>query len=318
MSIQDFFSCVYHCHRQRLDRLATLIVIEAIKDNVVSGKELEAGQFIEKGRNDLIKSEAEFINIRSGLFSNFGIDVGKFIDKPNPVDEAISQLQIYATKKGFIYEQTCLLAEYFGLLVQTQSQIQQDVVNPDGIGNAQSLLVNRIQSLIPILTGDNAEALMVEFSSLVSAPTQYTVRQYEFFVDKVCSGLNHKEIHADTTKKGTGQIHISGNITGSTIIVGSENEVQNSYKIRSDDFEHLISQLMQELRKVPKEKAQDAEVVAEYAKELSDEVSKEAPKKIKIQISKEGLMKAAENIASVLPTVLQIARQIVNHAVVSG
>lgn len=85
-----------------------------------------------------------------------------------------------------------------------------------------------------------------------------------------------------------------------------------------DEFDKLILQLIQELQKAPKENTQEAEAVAEYAKELIDEVGKENPKKIKINISKEGLLKAAENIASVLPMVLQLAKQIVNHIVVTG
>lgn len=318
MSIQDFFSCVYHSHRQRLDRLATLMVIDVIKDNVISGKELEAGQLIEKGRNDLAGVEAEFLNNRSGLFLNFGIDVGKFIDNINPVDEAINQLQKYATRKGFIYEQICLLAEYFGLFVQIKSQIQQDVVNGNGMKSAELLLINRIQSLLPVLAGENATELINEFSAIASNPNKYTLRQYEFFVDKVCSSLNHKENLGVTQKAETGQIHITGDITGSTIIVGNSNEVRSAFEIRKSDFEDLVSQLIRELQKAPHEKVQDAEVVAEYAKELADEVSKKAPRKVKINISKEGLIKAAENIASTLPTVLQIAKQIVNHKVLSS
>ncbi len=98
----------------------------------------------------------------------------------------------------------------------------------------------------------------------------------------------------------------------------SINHIQTINQSDKDDFEKLILQLTQELQKAPKEKVEDAEAVAEYAKELVDEVSKDTPKKIKISISKEGLIKAAENIASVLPMVLQIAKQIVNHNVVSG
>lgn len=94
--------------------------------------------------------------------------------------------------------------------------------------------------------------------------------------------------------------------------------IQTFNQSEKDGFEKLISQLMQELQKAPADKAQDAEAVAEYAKELVDEASKEKPKKIKISISKEGLIKAAENIASVLPMVLQIAKQVVNHTVVAG
>lgn len=98
----------------------------------------------------------------------------------------------------------------------------------------------------------------------------------------------------------------------------SINNIQTISQRDKDDFEKLILQLMHELQKAPKEKLEEAESVAEYAKELVDEVSKETPKKIKVNISKEGLIKAAENIANVLPMVLQIAKQIINHIVASS
>jgi hypothetical protein len=98
----------------------------------------------------------------------------------------------------------------------------------------------------------------------------------------------------------------------------SINGFQTINQMENNGLEELIVQLLQELKKAPNEKAKEAEVVAEYAKELVDEVSKEAPKQSRINVSKEGLIKAAENIANVLPMVLQIAKQIGNHMLVSG
>ncbi len=96
------------------------------------------------------------------------------------------------------------------------------------------------------------------------------------------------------------------------------NNIQSIPKSDKDELEKMFLKLLQELKKAPKDKAEDAEAVIEYAKELLDEVSKEKPKKVKISISKEGLLKAAENIASTLPMVLPIAKQIIDFIVISG
>jgi hypothetical protein len=232
MPIQDFFSCVYHSQRQISDRLATNVVIEAIKECVLPGKELEAGQLIEKGRNDLAKTEVDFILIRSELFADFGIDIEKFIDSPNPVDKIINQLQLYATRKGFFYEQSYMLAIYLGLHVQTQLQMRDSIVksNDKGLTDALSQLNDRIRYLIPVLTGANAETLISEFNLMASESNKSSIKQHEFFVDKVCSSLMFQENSGNSQKSNSSKIHISGNVSGSTIIVGNENEVQSSKK----------------------------------------------------------------------------------------
>ena len=189
MTIQDFFSCAYNSRRQISDRISALVVLEAIKECVLPGKELEAGQFIEKGKNDLAKTEIDFLLIRSELFADFGINIEKFIDDPNPVDKALNQLEIYATKKGFFYEQSFMLAIYLGLLVQTQSQIRDSLVKSDGLTKELSSLNNRIRSLIPVLTGAKSDSLIVKFNSLVSESEKYSVKEHEFFVYEICSIL---------------------------------------------------------------------------------------------------------------------------------
>ena len=77
------------------------------------------------------------------------------------------------------------------------------------------------------------------------------------------------------------------------------------------ELEKLVAQLNEALQKVPPEKAEDAEAVAEMTKSLIDTASAEKPNKTMIQITGEGLKQAAKNIADVMPTVLSIATQIV-------
>jgi hypothetical protein len=69
--------------------------------------------------------------------------------------------------------------------------------------------------------------------------------------------------------------------------------------------------LKAELAKVPPELESEAEAVAQTTEALVEVASAEKPNKTMIEITGEGLKKAAENIAAVMPTVLTIATQIV-------
>lgn len=77
------------------------------------------------------------------------------------------------------------------------------------------------------------------------------------------------------------------------------------------ELARLIEQLNEALQKVPSEKAEDAEAVADSAKALIDAANKPKPNKTTLQITADGLKKAADNIAAVAPAVVGIATQIV-------
>ncbi len=80
------------------------------------------------------------------------------------------------------------------------------------------------------------------------------------------------------------------------------------------ELERLVGDLQTALeaatQKAP-EKAQEAEAVAEMTQSLVDSAKGENPNKTMVQITGEGLKRAAENIADVMPTVLDIATKIV-------
>lgn len=82
------------------------------------------------------------------------------------------------------------------------------------------------------------------------------------------------------------------------------------------ELEELVAQLAAALEQVPPERAHDAEGVAKLTKSVMEEASAEKPNKPFLRITGEGLKKAAENIADVMPTVLDIATKIV--AVIGG
>lgn len=112
--------------------------------------------------------------------------------------------------------------------------------------------------------------------------------------------------------------NMSGNFQGAIIniksILSSVHQAVETLpatqKSTKEELQNLIEQLEKALEEVPWDKSQEAEAVAETAKQLVCAAQKDKPNPKMIQISAESLKKAAENIASVLPIVLPIAKQI--------
>jgi internalin A len=73
------------------------------------------------------------------------------------------------------------------------------------------------------------------------------------------------------------------------------------------ELRELLKQLEAELRNVPSEQAQDAELVQKYANDAAQEAGKENPNPRALKITGEGLKAAAENLLSVAPIAVQIA-----------
>lgn len=129
-----------------------------------------------------------------------------------------------------------------------------------------------------------------------------------------------------------GKVHIgsiggdvSGNIAGDSItIIGStlSNASRRAQSLtQADDraeLEQLIEQLKAALEKVPADKQEEAQTVAEYTKTLVEEAAKEKPKKSMLEITGEGLKKAAQNLVGVAPLVGEIAARIVAKILTMG
>lgn len=88
-------------------------------------------------------------------------------------------------------------------------------------------------------------------------------------------------------------------------------DIQTNDEPAKDELKQLIGQLNETLQKVPSEKVEEAQAVAETAKALVDNATAEKPNKTMIQISGEGLKRAAQNLADVMPAVVMIASQII-------
>ena len=112
---------------------------------------------------------------------------------------------------------------------------------------------------------------------------------------------------------------MSGDFRGAFINIKSTltNVQQSIGDISTDDLdarmelEKLIERLGDALQKIPVEKQEDAQAVAETAKALIDVAKSEKPNKTMLQITGDGLKKAAQNLADVMPVVLTLASQIV-------
>ena len=115
------------------------------------------------------------------------------------------------------------------------------------------------------------------------------------------------------------RFNMSGDFRGAFINIKSTltNVQQSIGDISTDDvdsrkeLEKLIGQLNDALQKIPAEKQEDAQAVAETAKALIDVAKSDTPNKTMLQITGEGLKKAAQNLAEFMPAVLTIASQIV-------
>jgi hypothetical protein len=110
-----------------------------------------------------------------------------------------------------------------------------------------------------------------------------------------------------------------GNVSGSIVTigsmlehltqtVGSANNIDENGKKR---LVALIEQLQMELQKLPPEKKEEAEAIADSAKTFVEAGTRAQPNKIILKTTSEGLKSAARNIGGVLPTVLTIATAIV-------
>lgn len=115
------------------------------------------------------------------------------------------------------------------------------------------------------------------------------------------------------------QFTMSGDFRGAFINIKSTltNVQQAIGDISTDDMdtrmelEKLVGQLNDALQKVPVEKQEEAEAVAQTAKALIDAAKAEKPNQTLLQITGEGLKKAAQELVKATPVVLHVASQIV-------
>ncbi len=113
----------------------------------------------------------------------------------------------------------------------------------------------------------------------------------------------------------TGSISIGGNVSGGNVNIGGSQTFHDNVTINmnaisaSEDHRQelaaLVEQLNAALATLPQE---DAEVIETLAQDAVNEASKDKPNKRLLEIKGENLKKAAENLATVAPIVVKIAK----------
>lgn len=115
------------------------------------------------------------------------------------------------------------------------------------------------------------------------------------------------------------KITISGNIQNSILNIKSTlTNVQQSVgsiptgdEAARQELQSLIERLSQTLQSVPDNQKEQAEAVAVSAQTFVETAKADKPNKTLLQISGEGLKKAAESLADVAPAVVGIAGQVI-------
>lgn len=115
------------------------------------------------------------------------------------------------------------------------------------------------------------------------------------------------EIHVDI-RGGNNIVNVNSILTSVQQTIQENTFLDPSER---EKLEQLLSNLEYELKNIPPENADEAEAVAETAKSLIEKATKEKPNKPLVQISADGLKKAAENIAVITPKVLVAAQAII-------
>lgn len=114
-------------------------------------------------------------------------------------------------------------------------------------------------------------------------------------------------------------INMSGDFRGSNVNVKSTlkkvNQTIGTLPQADDaakaELRRQIAQLNDALQQVPPEKAEEADAVTQMTEALVETANSDKPNKMMMQITGEGLKKAAANLAEIVPDVVKIAGAIV-------
>jgi len=126
-----------------------------------------------------------------------------------------------------------------------------------------------------------------------------------------------RESSAEVNKGDT--INMSGDFRGANVNVKStlSNVSQTIGTLpQANDAERmilqqLVMQLNDALQQVPSEKAADADAVTQFTETLVDTANNESPNQMIMEITGEGLKKAAANLAGIVPDIVKITGAIV-------
>lgn len=175
-------------------------------------------------------------------------------------------------------------------------------------------LVYRVQQLRP----------RSNLGTAVPAPPNIVSQQGPNHVTNVYVGGDYVEGDKtggdNITNSTTGDtFNMSGDFRGSNVNIKSTltnvnqtiGALPNADDAAKAELQKLIAQLHEALQQAPADKADDADAVAQMAETFIETANSEKPNKMILQITGEGLKKAAENLAAIVPDVVKIAGAIV-------
>lgn len=91
--------------------------------------------------------------------------------------------------------------------------------------------------------------------------------------------------------------------------VNSTSKSQSSL-IDEETLARLLQDLNNELRKLPNDRAQDAEAISAIANELSEKANRKNPNPRMVKISADGLIDAAKAVGDMAPTIIDISAKV--------
>lgn len=123
--------------------------------------------------------------------------------------------------------------------------------------------------------------------------------------------IEHKVVEGDS-------IDMSGDFRGANVNVKSAlKNASQAIGVSSDiepttkeQLQELLKSLNLELQQLPNERANEADAVASLANDLISKASEDKPNPMMIKITAEGLKQAAQSIADIVPTALEISAKI--------
>ncbi len=116
--------------------------------------------------------------------------------------------------------------------------------------------------------------------------------------------------------------NLSGNFTGANVNINSTltnvsqtiGALPNTDDASKEETQRLIQELHDALQKVSPEKVEDAQAVADYAKDLVEIAKEDKPNKTKFRITGDGLKEAAKSMAEIVPIATNIVMAVAKLA----
>jgi hypothetical protein len=219
-----------------------------------------------------------------------------------------------------------LINEYEGAIInrvgQTVSELGEMLIDatPASIPDINQLAAERSRALQESLT--QLRDLSAEIMGLsghtgfleLTADRRALARSANLFFGEGAITVGDTFDFSGATISGS-NVNIKSTLTNVTQTVGQIPAADDAAK---KELAQLIEQLNQALQQAPAGKEQEAEAVADYAKDLVEQAAVPQPNRTKIRITGEGLKMAAQNLAAVMPTVVTIATQIVGSVLKLG